>query len=404
MAISPYSPHAFFRKVPHDLLARYFDHKQISIALNWSELKGVHKSAETIFQALLKLPEEEQAKIEVDFQNIHALASRGGIYYLNNEANFVNNSQFIEEMAKIDGEHAKSMWAFLHEKGYWPAASSLLHAKSVSAGQWKAYKGLPPIEPMLEEEDKKKLAKQISRYFNTTAGKGRHCHVDAYRDMETGKEYVFAYPEDYGQLGLEWIKEELTPRSKHPAFEIIFVYSQEGGFIDIYAPRNTKYVSELRLIFAEVVLGLDTLPDEDQSPTAYDLSNLNDQHFEFNVDDISDIKAMYVIQLRLTLRNNEKKKITIEANDKNDRMAVYDLLQLVTSGEHFPPYDISQTKIRVMIPPIHPNTKSISKDIRITPPYSCNLNHDGFDGVLRQVLANSNIQTPPSPQTVNTAA
>ncbi len=395
--MSHYSPHSFFRKVPHTLLATYFEKNQITLELDWSELKGVKQSAEAIFQALLKLPEEQQATIEVDFQNVHALASSGGIDGLNNEAKFDNNFQFIEDMANIDGEHAKSMWAYLHEEQYWPAASSMLHAKSVAARQWDTCKGLPPVEAQLEESDKEELCRQISQYFSTNAGKGRRCHVDAYRDMDSGKEYVFAYPEDYGQIGMEWIKDGLQPRAKHPAFEIIFVYSKEGGFIDICAPRNTKHIPELRKIFAKTILGLDVLPEEGLIPSGYDLTALNDRHLEFEIDEISDIEEMRVIQLRLALKDDENRKITLEANDKLNRTAVYDLLNTVTGGGNFPAYEINQTIIRVTIPPVPPSKKSTHKDIRITPPYSCNLNHDGFDGVLRNVLINANIETTGAP-------
>ena len=77
----------------------------------------------------------------------------------------------------------------------------------------------------------------------------------------TYKEYFFAYPEDFGQSGVEWISDSLKTRARHPAFEIIFVYSEEEGSLDIYAPKNTKAVPELQKLFAKTILKLDTLQD-----------------------------------------------------------------------------------------------------------------------------------------------
>ena len=387
MAIPPYSPHAFFRNIPHDLLANYFEQKRIPLDLDWTKLKGKNKSAETIFKAIIKLPEAEQARIEVDFQNINALACDGGIYALNNGALLAGNDTFRKGMADIDGLHAKSMWAFLQQTNYWRAASSLLHAQSVSAGRWDQLRGFPPVPPKVEPNDLKKLEKRISCHFRERAGKGRRCQVEAYRDMETSKEYFFAYPEDYGQINQVWTQEKLQPLTTHPAFEVIFVYSQKDGFIDIYAPKNTKSVPELRKIFAGVILDLEVLPDGTANQKSYDLTPLHDKQLEFNVDDVPEIEDMHVIRLRLTLKNDKSKKIILEANDKRNPMAVYDLLGSIT----LPGYDITQTTIRVLIAGIG-GKKQAYKDIRITPPGTCNLNHDGFDGKIRDVLAASGIE------------
>ena len=311
MPQSPYKPQSFFFNVPNELLALYFKQNQISLDLDWNTLESTRKSAESIFQATTKLPEEKQTKIDVDFQNINALACDGGIYALNNEAWFAGNNEFREGMANIDGLHAKSMWAFLQQESYWPAASSLLHAKNVSAGRWHKLPGLPCIEANVEPENIKLLSDKIKYYFKNQVGKGRRCQVDVYRDMKTDKEYFFASPEDFGQVIHDWGNDKLKPLAVHPAFQIIFVYSKQQGFIDIYAPNNNNHIKELQRIFAKVILGMGVLPNGQINRTAYDLSPLNSQHLEFDIDNVED---MYVIQLRLTLKNDKKRKITLEAN------------------------------------------------------------------------------------------
>ena len=46
-------------------------------------------------------------------------------------------------------------------------------------------------------------------------------------------DYFFAYPEDYSQQQIEWVNGALAQRPHNPAFEVIFVYSQQEGALDL---------------------------------------------------------------------------------------------------------------------------------------------------------------------------
>ena len=127
-----YSPLQFFRKTPFGLLARYFEQQGIRLEVDWNELQG-KKGIETLYEVFSALPDEKLRTIEVDFQNINALACEGGIRALANEANYERNEEFLEGIAAVDGLHAKSLWAFLHNAEYWQAASSLLHAENIGS-------------------------------------------------------------------------------------------------------------------------------------------------------------------------------------------------------------------------------------------------------------------------------
>jgi len=158
---------------------------------------------EPIFKAFTALPEEQQADMEVDFQDINALATDGGIEVLRNEAAFYEDQTFPEAISASDGYHAKAMWAFLYTPKYWKGASALLHADTIAGRFWKKRTDLPKVQPQIDEEDIGQLANAISHYFNKTEGRGRNCKVESYCKVETGKEYFFAYPEDYGHSGVE---------------------------------------------------------------------------------------------------------------------------------------------------------------------------------------------------------
>ncbi len=130
MATGQYQHRQFFRRVPNKYLAAYFEDKGIDLEVDFKELK--ESEVEPIFQAFIALDKDEQARMEMDFQDIDALASDAGIEVPLNEAVFYQDDDFPVEIAKIDGEHGKAFWAFLHKREYWNGAASLLHADTVA--------------------------------------------------------------------------------------------------------------------------------------------------------------------------------------------------------------------------------------------------------------------------------
>jgi len=382
---SQYQHRQFFRRVPNTLLAQYFESRNTDLGVDFGKLKEAEVGP--IFEAFTALPEEQQADMEVDFQDINALATDGGIEALRNEAAFYEDQTFPKAISASDGYHAKAMWAFLHAPKYWKGASALLHADTIADRFWKKCTDLPKVPPQLDEEDIGQLANAISHYFNKTKGRGRNCTVEPYRKVETGKEYFFAYPEDYGQSGVEWEHNSLTTRSRHPAFEIIFVYCEAEGSLDIYAPKNTKAVPELQKIFAKTILKLDTLLDGTIDKRVYDLDPLANPDFEFQFSQGSGINAATVTKIRLTLKHASKRRIVLEADTKHNAMAVYDLLKALDP----PPYYVTQVSIKVVFDS-EPRKRAGSKTFNVTYPNFCNLTHEGRDNIIRQMLIASGIE------------
>jgi hypothetical protein len=387
---SQYHHRQFFRRVPNALLARYFDARDVALGVDFEKL--TETQVDPIFEAFTTLPEEQQADMEVDFQDINALATDGGIEALRNEAVFYEDENFPEAISAIDGYHAKAMWAFLHKPKYWKGASALLHADTVAGRFWKKRNDLPKVPPHVDEEDIRELEKAISQYFNKTEGRGRNCKVEPYRKVETGKEYFFAYPEDYGQSDIEWESNKLTPLSRHPAFEIIFVYCETEGSLDIYAPKNTKAVPELQRLFAKAILKLDTLADGTIDKRVYDLDPLADPNFDFNFPPGSGITDAIVTKIRLTVKHGSRRRITLEADTARNDMAVYDLLKELDP----PPYYITQVSIKAVFG-AEPGKRAGSKTFNVTWPNLCNLGHEGRDNIIRQMLTASGIE-PQAPK------
>jgi len=385
-----YQHRQFFRRVPNALLAKYFETRGVDLGVDFEKL--TETDVEPIFQEFAALSEEQKANLEVDFQDINALANDGGIDALRNEAAFYKDATFPEEISSIDGLHAKVMWTFLHKPEYWKGASALLHADTVAERFWKKRNDLPQAPPYVDEEDIDQLAKAVSHYFNKTEGRGRNCKVEPYRKVEAGKEYFFAYPEDYGQSGVEWEHKNLTIRSRHPAFEVIFVYCEAEGSLDIYAPKNTKAVPELQKMFANAILKLNTLADGTIDKRVYDLDPLADPNFEFQFPPGSGISKAIVTKIRLTLKHSSRRRIVLEADTKQNSMAVYDLLKELDP----PPYYITQVSIKAVFE-AEPGKHSGSKTFNVTYPNFCSLNHEGRDNIIRKMLVASGIE-PQAPK------
>jgi DNA-binding PadR family transcriptional regulator len=378
-----YSHKHFFRQVPNHQLANYFSAKVIDFGVDLSGLK--EKEVDAIFIAFTALPEDQQAMIEAEFQDIYAMACEAGITALIDEAVFYDDETFAEDISNIEGFHAKVMWAYLNRHDYWMGATMFLHADNVSHSYWKRRNDLPHVPPNVDKISIKALATSISDYFHSKEGRGRNCLVEVYRRHD--KEYFFAYPEDFGLSSVEWVSDALKTRARHPAFEIIFVYCESEGSLDIYALKNAKAVPELQKLFAKTILNIDSLKSGELDKRVYDLNPIGDAEFKFTIDPESGIDEILVTQLRLTLKHGSKRRITLEADTKSNSQAVYNLLAELNP----PAYYVTQTRIKVIFEPkIGERTKT--KTFNITHPNSCALGHEGNDLKIRQMLAKSGIE------------
>ena len=259
-----------------------------------------------------------------------------------------------------------------------------LHADNVSASYWKRRNDLPKSPPHVEVADIVALATAISELFRKE-GRGKNCKVEPYR--RHNREYFFAYPEDFSQLGVEWVNNTLKTLAHHPAFEIIFVYCEEEGSLDIYAPRNTKAVPELQRVFARNILKLGTLADGSVDKRVYDLAPVKDADFSFTIAPELGITNAVVTRMRLTLKNSKKERVTLEADAAKNPKAVYELRNEL----HLPPHFITQLGVKVTFE-AEPGKRAKTRRFNITYPNSCALNHDGLDLKIRKMLAASGIE------------
>lgn len=381
---SQYSHLQFFRNTPNVLLGRYFTEKHgVLQEIAFDKLK--ERDVEPIFLAFTALSGEKQAQIEAECQDIDAMACQGGVTALTDEANYHDDAAFPAAISKLDGFHGAVMWSFLDHPGYWTGATMFLHSDNVADSLWKKRNDLPHVKPRVDKADTDRLAQAISGYFFPKEGRGRNCKVEVYRRHK--KEYFFAYPEDFAQSGNEWVRNLLSRQSRHPAFEIIFVYCEAEGSLDIYAPRNTKAVPDLQQLFADSILMIGPLDDAAQDDRVYALDALATPDFVFHYPPDSGIDSVVVHKLRLSLKTGNNRRITLEADTKKDPRAVYTLMDTLA----LPSFHITQVEIKVTFSPM-PGTRGRTRTFKIGWPNLCALRHDGRDAVIRTMLGASGIE------------
>jgi len=384
-----YSHLQFYRRTLNALLARYFQERHgVLQEIAFDKLKEME--VESIFQGFTALPDDKQAQIEAECQDIDAMACQGGVTALADEADYHQDKAFPEAISKIDGFHGAVMWSFLEYPTYWVGATMFLHSDNISESLWKKRNDLPHLPPHVEEEDTERLAQAISHHFSTKEGRGRNCKVEVFRRHQ--KEYFFAYPEDFAQSGMEWVRNALATRARHPAFEIIFVFCQAEGSLDIYAPRNTKAVPELQQIFAEAILKFDELDEFAGDNRVYVLDALANRDFVFQYPVDCGIESVAVRRLRLSLTTGKKQRVTVEADTKQNTKAIYDLMDKLK----LPPFHVTQAEIKATFAPT-PGTRERTRSFKISYPNWCALRHDGRDQIIREMLVKSDIE-PMTPE------
>ena len=269
-------------------------------------------------------------------------------------------------------------------------------ARHYSTRDWRKRTHLPRVPAVVDDATLDDLASCISTFFHRTEGRGKHCIVEPFR--RGALDYCFAYPEDYSQQSVEWVNGEFARRPHNPAFEVIYVYSQQDGSLDLNIRGSRKAVEPLQAMFATTILKLPELPVDPQDERVYDLNPLRQPGFEFVYESGSGIQDVVVKKLRLSSRVKKGDRITLEADAAGNPKAIYDLLAQLGQAMPLHLYNVTQVEMSAsMITEIGKPPKKVT--IRITHPNSCSLKYDERDLTLRDMLHASGIEpkTPAEP-------
>ncbi|MHB1175452.1 MAG: hypothetical protein ACYCZJ_10055 [Sulfuriferula sp.] len=380
-----YSPKNFFRNASNAFLKRYFTEHGVLLDMDFDALSETKVTP--IYAAWLKLPEEVRNEMERDFQDIDALSCESGTQSILDEAAW-HGENLAEMFATLESFHAKAFWTFLDRPTYWQGASAFHHADSVPASYWRKRKNLIRAAAKVDDASLRQLENNLSHYFHNKQGRGQNCKVDCYKRGEL--DYFFAYPEDYAHSSIEWEGKEFRRRSHHPAFEIIFVYSQHEGTLNVFLAGTKKLVPELQSFFVDTILGLE-LGEHLKDERVYDLALLKQGDMQFNYPPESGITQVAVKKLRLKILGTNE-RITLEANPTHNGRAVYDLLDKLKTIFTLSQIVITQVGLVVTFAHVPPQVKPATRSFDVCWPNSCSLGNDGRDAVIRKMLADSGIE------------
>ncbi len=393
-----YSSNDFFRQMPNALLARYFDAHGLLADVDFAGMSEGRPDA--LLGAWAYLDDTQRNAAEADFREIVAMSDRKGLLAIVDEARWQLDDQpaalqaFIDALAALDDHHARAMVAFLDHPECWKGATRFHYADSLT--HWRKRKNLPRVAAAVDKASVARLAELIKHYFRQTDGRGRNCVVEAYRRGE--RDYFFAFPEDHAQRSIEWVDGEFNPRPHNPAFEIVFVYAQADGTLDLNFRGGRSAITALQGMFAQAILKLDELPPDPKDERVYDLAPLSQPGFQFTHAIGSGVGTVVVKKLRLSSRVRLGDKITVEADGHSHREAVHELLAQVGKAVPLHLYNVTQVELAATVF-VAEGKPPRTVNIRITHPNSCSLKYDEIDLSLRQMLEASGIE-PQAPAPV----
>ena len=382
-----YNLRSFLRQLSRELLKELFDRHGIETGLELSALKK--RQIDPIFETINALSEDRRQKLDDDFRNILSLATPGGIRHIVEEARF-QGFELIEELQPIPSPIDRAAWACLYHGPVFEAAIRLAVRELLSGRYWKRRLPIAPLPGAELDGAVKPLEAAISGYFNEQEGRGKACLVEYLK--RANLHHFFGYPEDFPASPLAWTAQGLNPHCYRPAFEIVFVFDDVEGWLDIYCESGRETAERLRTLFAETVIALRNIPEVKRP--AYRLEGLKSRTFQFIRPPDSPIKDVRLKRLGFAIRG-EPTKISIETDPTTDRFAIHREMGRVFVTRPIEMNGIGPAQTKIVGATLTATIEQSSGRLRtrtfdITEK-SCALKYDGHDLLLRGMLVASGI-------------
>lgn len=322
----------FLRHAKNDLLKQYFSDGNRLDGIDWDALKETQ--VDPVFTALQSLTEEAAQKVEADFRVVHGLASERGVRTLIEEG-LVHRIDLTKDIEPYSGLLNKALWAFLNHRELIRVSMLFDHADGLHGRTWRKRGGMPKKKPNTTEAGCEELANAISAYFREKQGRGKRCHVDTYyRGWQ--KNYFFAYPEDYVRDYIGYEDDgTFVRRLQSPAFEVIFVYDQQEGTLELFVQGDRSLKEDMEKLFGRTILN-EEVREDDLTRPPYELNGLKRRDFPFKTDPADGISEVRVRELRLSIMGKASQRITFCASAGGARDEVYDLMERALDERKLP--------------------------------------------------------------------
>jgi len=377
-----YSPKTFLRKTPNAILKEYFSRRNLLTDIDFDTLGETE--VEPIAQALDELPEKQRTEIEADFRLINEMSCDLGVRVLIEEAGFpIHDLDFSGTFEEMKNHYERAFWAFLNHPIVFEISSELAYMDRV--GGWKQRYVGKGLQPAIEQEDLDNLAKSLSEFYKKQ-GRGYHCKIDNYLRQMPERHCYFAYPEDYATTDMGYDEEgEFKHWPKRPAFEVIFVYRPESGFLEVSAKGKKDEIEKLQEIFCQTIFGLDGLPDE--KGKHYDLSKLKDKDFDLVTEPQDGIDDVIIKMLRLDLPGFGNRRITFEASTKSAEQPVHKLIEQALNKAKIPLDKTLVAKARIQFKfSAREGKRGKTLTFEISIPDRCTLKDDPPDQIAKKYI------------------
>ncbi len=315
-----YSLKTFLRNTPNSLLKSYFSNTTFLDNFNWQlqyddqTCKPVGETdIDGLFEQINSLRPGQFQRVEHNFTEICSMADQNGVDCL---IELAGNPAFKTDLAQefdshsIEGNYGRAMWVWMYYHDLFNIACCNQRLDSISS--WKDCSVGANLPCNSDEQTLNSLSGEITEYLKKQA-KGRHCHIDYYYRENPGRHCFFAYPEDCAKPELRYENDRLIPASRHPVFEVIFIYEPVTGLLKVYA-RGKKAAKHFQKMFCRKVLNLEDIPDK--SSRVYDLSRLKDPGFRFDVG--INIERIKLKGLLLDFPGTEQALLKIDPGDSED--------------------------------------------------------------------------------------
>ena len=373
-----YSTRDFFRQMPNALLKRYFEAKDVFGDIDFSALSET--KPDVLFAAWLGFTECQRNTMDAEFRDVFEMSCDKGFRAIVDEARWHLRADadactaLVKGLAALGDHFERAMVTFLDHPQFWKGATRFYHADSLP--YWRKRKHLSHQAAAVDPASIQALANLIRSYFHQNEGRGNNCVVEPFRRGEL--DYFFAYPEDYSQQSIEWVN-------------VIFVYSQAEGSLDLNFRGSYKAIEPLQGMFATTILKLGELPPDPKDARVYDLAPLLQKSFDFTFAVGSGIEKVTVKKLRLSSRSKKGERIALEADTSENPDAVYALLEKINVALPLHLYSITQVELAVTVT-VDPDKPAKVVTVRITHPNSSSLKYDELDLKLRNMLSASGIE------------
>lgn len=378
----------FFRRAPHDWLARYFDRNGLLTDFDWSSI-GKRK-IDALLEQWHGLDHEQRVRAAEDFLNIQLLATPGcKVQIIDEAAHFGEHGEVANKLLELGDFYACAFWVFLERPDLWGGALRYALADGKSKTYWRRRINRPKLgrEPVRSDADA--LADALTKLFTKMEARGAKCAVHPYRrGGDRRREYYFAYVEDHRHTPLVFDDaDELVARPHNPAFDIIFIHDDEEQTLSIWHQGNMERVKDLQVAFADAVLGAKIQRDSPRDDRAYDLQAFLDSEFTFKPNSMHGIANVELRKLRVRIGGSNGRTVLIDLNNDTPSHVIHRDLAALLATVPKSQQKVTLAGLRVTFDELPGQKRQLTRSFEIAAPNSCNLKVDDFSPAIERLLA-----------------